>query len=140
MVLVENDQGYNYMGGVDISSVSFVNIDGKTKDTINTLSLGVTERFAPFMILAIGRDIQGATDGPTISIGTNSPNYDNVLAATDLGTGLVATEDCFAKLLGKNSRMPLPGEDLVLWVRSAAGPGGTVAYRFDVLLIGSFAR
>ena len=132
--MVENEQGINVFEAPNYMAVKFINCDGKTDESTNTLVGGVTFRFAPYMFVAIGRDIQGASDGPTISAGTNAPDYDNVVAATDLGTGLVATDDCYAKILAKNAVMPPIGTDIVLRIRSIAS-GGSL-YRFDVMVIG----
>ena len=132
--MVENVQGINYFQPPNLQAVWFINCDGKTVESTNTLSGGVAQRFAPFMVVAFGRDIQGVTDGPTISIGTNAPNYDDVMAATDLGTGLIATNKAFTRVIGLGVNLPDASTDLVLRVRATASGGTT--YLFDVLLIG----
>lgn len=117
------------------SAAVFDLLDGKDGSLTVTLPAGtLSGRLCPLYIVAVGIDIVGGTgtNSPSIKIGNNSPNYDNVLASTRID-GVSSVDDCWLKLLPKQSIAVVQNQDLVLKISAAST---ATNYLFRVHLIG----
>ncbi len=64
-------------------------VDGKTTGPLTLFTTNEEGPFVPTQLIAGVIGIAGFTSVPTMSLGTNSPNFNNIIAATPL-TGLNA--------------------------------------------------
>lgn len=107
-------------------------IDGKVVG--NTLiELGFPEGGSAtvFSILFQTTLVAGFLTAPTVSLGTNAANYDNILAATVLP---ISTQGYSAALLPTNNFASV-GDGSNLYCRVSAGATGTT-YNFYVIFFG----
>jgi hypothetical protein len=112
------------------------NIDGKTSGAVTvgtTNGGGASQNFYPAHITIIGHTITALVTPVTLSVGTNSSTYNNLLAATLLSTSLNATNLMQVLNLAAGSPVIAHNTDIKVNVTSIAV--GT-AYTFDIKIFG----
>lgn len=97
--------------------------------------------FMPFFIIVMLRNVVGFTSVPTLSIGTNGPNYNNVLPATAL-TGVDVNGEYYripvgTSLAGGVFRGMSPGDSVSLKANVTVGAVAT-AYDIEVQIVGAY--
>jgi hypothetical protein len=111
----------------------------KAQGTFDLLTTDSTP-FLPFFIVVILRRVAGFVSVPTISIGTNGPAFDNVIAATPM-TGLDVAREYFrvpiGTPVGTNGvfRGIAPGESVDLKAKVTVGAQADV-YDVEVVVVG----
>jgi hypothetical protein len=122
------DFGYAYARGV-------TGIDAKVVGNTALLISEPDSSVRHFVVLANigGQTLAGVTSGPTVSLGTNSPNFDNIMAATVVPASL--TGSVFVQPLNTN---PLVQNGAVVNLRVSVAANATAYIIRAHLLLVSF--
>jgi|ERR1043166_1370814 hypothetical protein len=124
--------------GIDIrySVIEANNIDGKTSGAVTVGTAnggGASQSFYPVHILIIAHTITALITPVTISVGTNSSTYNNLLAATLLSSSLNATN--LMQVLSLAAASPVIAHNTDIKVNVTSIAVGTT-YTFDIKIFG----
>src|SRR3990172_4451377 len=105
------------------STKTVANIDAKVVgDTTVFTTAPSFGRFYPVLVRIVLSAVSGLVTAPTVSVGTNSPNFNNIMGATPMTT-LTAANDFFAFLL--SSVAPSVAASTAIKCRVSAGATAT---------------
>jgi len=111
--------------------VGLRDINGLTTGAIDLMVTRPTP-FLPVQILVAVHELAGFTSSPTVSLGTNSPNYNNIVAATALNlSGLGAF-----RVLNITTSNAVARDSLIRLNITIVGVATT--YRFGMWLLGYY--
>lgn len=114
--------------------VTGINGTAVADTTIATTAAGLG-RFYPFGVRFVLTSVNTLTVSPTVSVGTNSPNFNNIIPATTLTT-LVTANDYLPILLVAVA--PSVAASTAIKCRVSVG-ATAVTYTFAVHLVGDYA-
>lgn len=141
MIINKGNNEYTNVGKITLYEDTVLNFGtiatpGSVNGTVLSSTLLYTVPFAvDYLISNIFlnfNDVTGLTGTMSASIGTNSPNYDNMLANTPF-TGFNALTHTWNIVLAGLSHKPSSGEGIYIKINTAFG--GTSVY-FDAVITG----
>lgn len=114
--------------GIGIGFVASDEIDAKTSSSETITETGEAEEFFPVVAAIEITEASGVVVPGTISIGYNSPNYDNIVPLATLGLGIALTN-----ILVSSVKVPSDTEVKVKKVTQTVG----TTHKFRVRIFGN---
>ncbi len=115
------------------------NIDGKSVADTTIADVGSADAsgvLAYTHVLIVTRTLTSVTSAPTVSVGSNSPNYDNLLPATAL-TALTGTAPKLMVVKALDNAVPSNPTTLGFPVKCRVSVGASAtAWTFNVFILG----